>query len=145
MARNSNPSRKGQPQQRAPEQRQAAWAQAERDHRRETALCGSLSLLTGAAVGAALMYAFDPQAGKQRRHAAYETTSDALESASETLGDAYHSASGSVGHALQHLGERVSGAASSAVENIPSAQDASDAAQGLFHRAANRAGDYRDS
>jgi hypothetical protein len=91
------------------------------------------------------MYAFDPEAGERRRRAAYDAANDALGSAGHVLGDAYQSASGSVGHALQHLGEHVAGAASSAAANMPTAQDASDAAHGLFHRAADTASAYRDS
>jgi len=118
------------------------------EHRRETAICGTLSLITGAAVGAALMYAFDPDAGERRRRVAYQAASGALDSAGHALGDAYHSAAGSVGHALSHAGEYVAQTASSAADSLPSTQDALDAGRGLFRRtaqgAADTAADYRD-
>jgi len=103
-----------------------------------------MSLITGAAVGAALMYAFDPEAGKRRREAAYDRASDALDSATHSASDFYHSAADTVGHALQHLGENVSSGTRSAMASLPSASDASDAAHGLLDRASGTAASYRN-
>jgi gas vesicle protein len=137
MQRSSQTPRRGQ-----------QWMISKDEHRRETAICGTLSLITGAAIGAAMMWAFDPESGEKRRHAAYESASGAIDSAGHALGDAYHSAAGSVGHALSHAGDYISQGASNAAASLPSASDVVDSGRRFFNRAnrsaADTAADYRD-
>ncbi len=110
-------------------------------HLRATAACGALSLITGAAVGAILMYAFDPKTGRQRRQYAYDAARDAargaLDSATDVLGHAYHhagdAAAGALGYAADHLRSQDTAAATF------------DAGQHLFDRAAGAAASYRDA
>lgn len=143
MRRNTNPPKKTASRS-APRSTWAANATSASEHRRTTALCGSMSLLTGTAIGAALMYIFDPDAGQRRRQAAMDAAGGAIGSASHSASDFYHSAADSVGHALQHLGENVSSGTRAAMASIPSASAASEAAHGLLGRAADSAAGYRD-
>ena len=127
-------------------------AEQQRHHLRATAACGSLALITGAAVGAALMYAFDPAAGRQRRQRAYDTTRGALGSAGNAVGSAYHYAGDAVGGALGYAADQlrsgartVTDAASDALPDLPSADDLSEAGQALRNRAAGAADSYRNA
>jgi hypothetical protein len=70
---------------------------------------GLLSLAGGLGVGAAMMYLFDPEAGRERRQHAADAARQAMESGGTMLGSAVHT-----------VGETAQGALDSAREYVPS-------------------------
>jgi gas vesicle protein len=86
------------------------------------------SLLGGAAIGAAIMYFFDPQLGDTRRADCRQATGQALSSAGERLGGAWET-----------IAQKVKGAGESTADT---ASDWTDKARRFFSGAASGASDY---
>ena len=105
----------------------------------------ALSLITGAAVGAALMYAFDPQTGRRRRQQAFDAARGAIGSAGGAASGAYHYAGDAVGGGARLCRRPSRSHAQAAADALPSTEDASEAGQQILDSASNAAASYRQA
>src|SRR4051812_48284962 len=63
----------------------------------------ALAVAGGAAIGAALMFLLDPEAGEKRRRAAREAAAHAIDATGEALGSTWESVSDTAHHAAEQL------------------------------------------
>src|SRR4051812_33091725 len=63
----------------------------------------ALAVAGGAAIGAALMFLLDPEAGEKRRRAAREAAAHAIDTTGNALGSTWEAVSDTAHHAAEHL------------------------------------------
>jgi gas vesicle protein len=77
-----------------------------RSHRTRGGVANLMSLVGGTALGAAIMYLFDPEAGRERREHLGETTGHAVHEAGEALGSTWDTVSTRASGAARALAGR---------------------------------------